>query len=553
MGWWTLDEAGPAYLDRALGDTGTGSNTAAVPGGGINGGAARFDGATSFISVPDASGVNFGSGNFSVDLWLRTSVNGVNTGVWTILDKRQSGQSAPAALTGYHVYLYNGRLGIQLADFGYDNYVSNLFVADGLWHHVAVTVDRTTQAGIRFYADGVQGSVTGDPRTHQGSLTNTVPLRIGTRSAALSGAYWPGDLDEIELFNRVLAPSEVAAIAKAFKNGKCKCAELKVVPRAWWRFDDPAGATTALDDGGDPQGPFDAALVGAQTNASGRVRRGLEFLGGVSAVGVANDAPLAISFGSGAPGGFSIDAWVKTTAPSGPLVTALTTDPLDRGANGYELRYSSGLLSFRLQAIDTNFVITGLEVSCSSASHCPVIDNDAWHLVGVTLAWGPGGSSATATLFVDGKAYDTVTATTPLLGIAGGTFRIGAHVRTGRLPDDTYFTGALDEVELFDRALTEADFASIFAAQGAGKCQPCDLTPRAVISCGKATTPECPGGLFCDLFPICGAGTAGGVCAVRPHACSPLSAPVCGCDRKTYANSCAAAARGVSVSHAGAC
>jgi hypothetical protein len=545
VGWWTLDEAGPAFLDRALGNTGTGSNTAAVPGGGINGGAVRFDGSTTFLSVPDAAGINFGSGDFSIDLWLRTSSD---TGVRTILDKRALGQAG--SLIGYHFYLYNGRLGVQLADFGYANYISDLFVADGVWHHVAVTVERSAPNGIRFYADGIQGSLTGNPTSHQGSLTNTVPLTIGTRSAGLSGADWRGDLDEIELFNRVLQPAEVASLYGAFKYGKCKCAELKATPRAWWRFDEPTGATKAVDDGGDPQGPFDVALVAAQPHTPGRVGGDLLFSGAPSGVGPANDAALALSFGPGSSGGFSIDAWVKTTTHSGPLVTALGTDPIDRGANGYELYYDSGQLGFGLRAIDANFVITGVAVSCSS---CPSIANGQWHLVGVAVAWGAGGSSPTATLFIDGAAVATATATNPLMGISGGAFRIGAHVRTGRLPDDTYFTGELDEVELFDRALTQADFASIFAAGAAGKCQPCDLAPRVVTPCSKPGQSSCPGGMFCDFPSTCGANNTGGFCAPRPHVCSPVSAPVCGCDGFTYVNSCAAAAAGTSVNHAGAC
>lgn len=541
VGWWTLDEAGPAFYDRVLGNTGTGFNTAPLAGG-INGGAVRFNGTNSVISVADGPAINFGTGDFSIDLWLRTSFN--STSVRSILDKRASGPR------GYHLFLYKGLLGLQLADSaGFTNYVSNLFVATGTWNHVAVTVSRTAHAGIQFYLNGTLGSVTGDPTLHPGSLSTTVPLTLGGRSSAFPGGFWRGDLDEIELFNRVLQPAEIAAIWKANAAGKCKCAALKITPRAWWRFDEPTGST-ALDAGSDPQGPFDGTLMGAQRNPSGRVLGDLVFNGSTDSVSVSNDAPLALSFPPGTAGAFSIDAWVKTTAASGPIVTHVGTDPLDRGPNGYALSYFNGQLDFFVQAIDANFNLTGLNVSCSS---CPAINNGQWHLAGVALSWGVGGSSPTATLFVDGTPVATASATLPLAGVAGGIFRIGAQVPTNRPPNATFFSGEIDEVELFDRALTQADFASIFAAGAAGKCQPCNLPPRGVTSCGTQGAPACPGGEFCDFLEKCGRTNTGGVCAVRPHVCSPVSAPVCGCDETTYANSCEAAARGVSIDHNGPC
>jgi Concanavalin A-like lectin/glucanases superfamily len=543
VGWWTLDEPGPAFYDRVLGNTGTGFNTTSIPGG-FNGGAVRFDGSTSFISVPDAPALDFGAGDFSIDLWLRTSVN--ETGVRSILDKRASGP------IGYHLFLYQGRIGIQLADStGYSNYISNLFVANGRWNHVAVTVARASHTGIQFYLNGTPGTVTGDPTSHPGSLSNTVPLTFGTRSSAFSGAFWRGDLDEIELFNRVLQPAEVAAIWSAGTSGKCKCAALKITPRAWWRFDETTGSL-AIDSGGDPQGPFDGTVNGAHRNPSGRVGGDLVFNGTTDGVSVANDAPLALSFASGTTGAFSIDAWIKTTSgsASGPIVTDVGTDPLDRGFNGYTFSHTNGQLDFTVVAIDASFNLSSLEVKCTS---CPTVNNGLWHLAGVTLAWGAGGSSPTATLFVDGAPVATASGSTPLVGAAGGTFRIGAQVSTNRPPNAQFFSGEIDEVELFDRALTQADFAAIFNAGAAGKCQPCNLPPRGTSVCGTRGAPACPGGEFCDFGSTCGTNDAGGSCAVRPMACSPVSAPVCGCDKITYNNACEAASHGVSVSHSGSC
>lgn len=68
--------------------------------------------------------------------------------------------------------------------------------------------------------DGVLVS-SANPTGRRGSLDNTLPLRIGSRSSSVSGLFL-GSLDEVSLYQRVLTANEIQAIHQADIHGKCK-------------------------------------------------------------------------------------------------------------------------------------------------------------------------------------------------------------------------------------------------------------------------------------------------------------------------------------------
>jgi hypothetical protein len=217
VAWWLLDEtSGPTANDivGSVNNAGTWMNSP-VPVTGMVGGALSFSGSNS-VDVPDQAELNFGTGDFSIDLWIKTTAaSGLPK---AIVDKR----IFSGTYKGYLLFLYNGCLSSQIGDGSYsNNWVSTGFVADGNWHHIAVTVDRDNPSGWRFYVDGSLVGPIGHTMAFQGSLTNTAPF-VMARNLLTPTHTFAGTLDEIELFNRVLDSSEIRSIWAADSAGKCK-------------------------------------------------------------------------------------------------------------------------------------------------------------------------------------------------------------------------------------------------------------------------------------------------------------------------------------------
>jgi hypothetical protein len=208
IGYWPMDEnSGVALSDRSGYDqTGAFGNpptwtTSSAPLSSSNPSALSFNGTNSFATVPWNSRFDL-PGDLTVAFWAYraagsstwtrmvgkgTAANAVNYGVWT----------GPAI--GYKAYFqqYTAAGGVSI------DLTGTTPLAIGTWYHIACTVTGNT---VRIYINGVLDA-TGTRTAVPGMSTD--PLGIG----GYGGSYFNGILDDLRLYNRAIASTEIASLA----------------------------------------------------------------------------------------------------------------------------------------------------------------------------------------------------------------------------------------------------------------------------------------------------------------------------------------------------
>jgi hypothetical protein len=195
---------------------------------------------------------------------------------------------------------------------------------------------------------------------------------------------------------------------------------------AAYGFEETSGSTVVDQTGGN-----DGTISGASRTTSGRFGRGLSLDGLNDFVQIAHNTSLN-------PGtsGLTVSAWVDPDVSSG---TRLAVGKERTGGLGYGL-YSRGSTGTPTASV---FTTSNLATSATSA-----LSTTQWSHIALT--W----SSNTLGLYVNGTQV-TSRSTTGSFGTSTGTLRIG-----GTSTASAYFDGLVDEVRVYQRALTAAEITA---------------------------------------------------------------------------------------------
>ncbi|HUG85298.1 MAG TPA: LamG domain-containing protein, partial [Euzebya sp.] len=164
--------------------------------------AVQFDGSNDYATVARQI-----ADDFSIEFWFK-STQGIGTDPgWTqgagLVDANVSGTNNDFGVS----LRADGRVVAGVGGGGGDTSVvsSSSGHNDGDWHHVVFTRTRSTGAFI-LYVDGVD---VGTATNNTAALTASPTLVFGR--AAAGGNFYAGSLDEIAIYDTVMAPATVAA------------------------------------------------------------------------------------------------------------------------------------------------------------------------------------------------------------------------------------------------------------------------------------------------------------------------------------------------------
>jgi hypothetical protein len=247
VAWWPLDETNGATVVTDIsggGHNGTPQQAAVGPVGppprgpapgsspllttpAVVGGSLYFYTNQTYVQIPHNASLQPGSGDFSIEGWVYPVQVGPSL-VGPIADKFDAGSQ-----TGYALYIQapsanNARLNFVYGDGSLNLAVQSIApIAYTQWHHIAVTVTRTSSpppgghyVEVQLYVDGAaQGNQqVGNP---VGSIASSLDLLIGGTRLSPSLGFGEIGIDDIQVFGRALSSSEVADIYHAGGGGKC--------------------------------------------------------------------------------------------------------------------------------------------------------------------------------------------------------------------------------------------------------------------------------------------------------------------------------------------
>ncbi len=168
-----------------------------VAGQASHGTALSFDGVDDELAVTNPSTFNFGTQDFTLELWAQRNV----------LDGHQqhlfSKFNNATSTAGYKEFYFKAN---NVLAFGANNTdVLSSTITDLNWHHYAVTHSATTNA-LKIYIDGVLTttatlSLTADGADHL--------VKFGTLKSGAQNNTFSGTLDDVRIYTRILSAAEV--------------------------------------------------------------------------------------------------------------------------------------------------------------------------------------------------------------------------------------------------------------------------------------------------------------------------------------------------------
>jgi hypothetical protein len=519
VGWWPGD--GGANDLSGLGNDGALKNSVGFVPGEV-GNAFSFNGSTSYIEVPDSASLRI-TNVMSIEFWVkRLRVDGSSE---YILEK---GGDWLLNQQSYAVQLHGGDDGLCLT-WAQGYRIAGVISDTNAWHHCAVVATNGAQDAL-FFIDGVQQPITQSYGDTISFTPSALPLHIGAQVSSSATYYGATEIDELTIYNAALSAAQIQAIYNAGPAGKCQALMITAQPadqaavvggtadftvKAFgspplnYQWRGPAGsingATSSsltltnvqLNDSGvysvtvsnslgsvtssnatlsvftappclvtgntgvvswwrgegdltDASGAkHNGTLHNSVFYTTGKVGQALGFNGVDSYVEVPDDPSLELT------SVLTIEFWVKRLRVDGhPEYIVEKGGDWTRGGQNYAVQLHGG---------DNSLCLTwnaGYQMAGA------ITDTNTWHHCAVIATNG----APTAVFFIDGTLQTISQSAGASVQLTPSTLplHIGAQVDSSGL--NYYGNTAIDELTIYDRALSPDEIQAIYKAGFGGKC-----------------------------------------------------------------------------------
>jgi hypothetical protein len=478
VGYWTMDGKDINWttnkiIDRSgYGNTGTlvGLGKATSSTLGKVGQAMKFDGGVSKVTTTSLLS-NMPTQKLSVTVWAKVSssvnyadvVGGGDTGNY-----------------GWEVRTVVGKFCAKVGNGSSLAYKCSVVYPLNSWHQVGVVYDGQT---MNLYVDGKyvdSGSLTGPINFTDGLGCNNKTIIIGQNPCGSGVQNFSGLIDDVRIYNRALSAAEVKQLYNQGAGSKVSVApappNLPVGGQAtaatttftglnrglvgYWTMDGKdinwtsATAGTIRDRSGNGNTGTFTSFVKSKAVFSGKIGQAFNFINGTApCVPISNNQSLNPLVNN-----YSVAAWIKPANLSGMHSIFASND----AGKGFEFRTEGNGLAFTTRAVK-DYPSTTITLATSTWAHVTFIFD----------------SSNDVSFYVNGVYRETVNGTNP--GIVATSYSLGCRTDLGR-----YFNGSLDDVRVYNRALSAAEIKQLYDQGSGSKLSVAPAPPNLPIG-GQAT------------------------------------------------------------------
>lgn len=458
MGYWKFDEGSGTVSKSASGYDLTLKNGATFGDSQTNlGKALKLDGVDDYAVL---SSVRFKQSRaITIEAWIKANNPSLKQYIVSLGSDRDIARSPQSVCSGFGLSLYQNKLRFEAntdADDACDmTILGRDLLATDRWYYVVLTYKDDDNAYL--YVDGElkeQLSATGSIFYRDAKGDSFTLGTLSFESEPVHRFPFAGSLDEVSFYNRVLSDAEIAARYNAMKQVIGDTPPPKDLMKdliAYWKMDEIPGSSTITDFSGNN-------LIGKEDSAAPQTPQALTFVPGKLGFGSAlqlngqttirvtpTDKLLAPDKGKN----LTISYWIKGKNPTGTIVEKKADRKADR--SGFDLSNNNGY----------NASFTNGKTGWSAGKNQALIGNSAtsdsqWHMITVTAAPNANNTGEVLKTYLDGKPDgDGVNA------LIGDSELVDLFIGNGI---NGPFTGLLDDLRIYKRALTDAEIAALYTA-----------------------------------------------------------------------------------------